>query len=211
MSRNRHYSHLMLLLRKWKLKKMKVTPPIVMIDSDPGLWGLQAHARVNRRNSLGKTTPHQSRLFPRTESWHLHVEKEATLWAEGRAFPLKPSPSLVKPGSKIQTTEEDERSLMKSSTLGKGREKKERERMRRKTRKKRTQGRRGGGGTVPDKYFLLINSILPLEGCQLSKQEKFFTYQGKPLPKRLSSWPACSPCFHNFPGGSLSWTLVVFL
>lgn len=47
------------------LKKDESSP--VMIDSDPGLWGLQAHARVSRRDSSGKTTPHQPRPLSGTE------------------------------------------------------------------------------------------------------------------------------------------------
>ena len=51
------------ILRKWRLKKMKATALIAIVDSDPVRGGLQAHVRGNRRNSSGKTVPYQPKLF----------------------------------------------------------------------------------------------------------------------------------------------------
>ena len=111
-----------------------------------------------RRNSSGKTISCQPRPF-RGRKLTPACREGNYPWGGGvPAFPLKPSPSSFKSGLNIQTTKEDERILlMKASTLKKGRGEKGRK-------KEKNRGRGEGTiRTILDKYFLLINSILPLK------------------------------------------------
>lgn len=100
---------------------------------------------------------------------------------------------------------------MKSSTLGKGRQKKKkmRERMRRKTRKKRTQGR--GEAAVPGKYFLLINSILPLKDLPTIQAGKIFHIPGQAVAKTPLQPAGRQPLLPQLPRGQPLMDSVGFL
>lgn len=67
-------------------------------QSQTPVSGALSPCQGERKEFFWKGNCMSVQAFPRTEIRHRHGRKEASLWAEGRAFPLAPSPSAFKPG-----------------------------------------------------------------------------------------------------------------
>lgn len=64
MARAKYYSPLILLLKEWRLKKIKATTLVAIIDSDPILGVLQAHARGKQKEFLWKDNSMSVQALP---------------------------------------------------------------------------------------------------------------------------------------------------